>query len=401
MSRRRLPLLLAVLGVVIIAAAIVAASVVRSSDTATLRLAERPEMPVVVTEPGVLDAVDPRVTVRATAEDDEPVVLAVGRTSEVEAWLGDAEHVRVTGLSSWEELTVEVVTGTAEPTAEPTEAAEEPTEAAPPDADPSALPDPAGSDLWVAETVDIGTAELTWTDTPGRWSLVAATDGTGPAPEVELEWGRQVSTPWLVPGIIVGAIVLVAGATMLVLDALARREQRRRDEARSRGADESRPTVSVTDTDPDGERLTRRQIREMERAMARADRSRRAGEPVPPIPLAGEENPDSAGPQDTETTTAGWFARSAQGDSDDADGRADEEAGSDPDADVGAAGPPSGPHAADETTDVDARDEEDGTDEGAQDTDGGAPGTLSWRSVWGFGGTPTPTDQDDEGKERR
>src|SRR5690625_1404868 len=118
-SRRRLPLLLAVIGVVVIAVSVIAASVVRSSDTATLRLGEHPDVPVLITEPGVLDAVDPRVTVRATAQDDAPVVLAVGRTAEVEAWLGDADHARVTGLSSWEELTVEVVTGT-----EPTDPAE-------------------------------------------------------------------------------------------------------------------------------------------------------------------------------------------------------------------------------------------------------------------------------------
>src|SRR5690606_18312010 len=197
------------------------------------------------------DAVGSDVTVRATAGDDEQVVLAVGRTSEVEAWLGDADHARVTGLTSWESLTVEVVTGTA-PTDAPTDAATEaPTDGATDDAEnpaASGLPDPAGSDLWLAESVGTGSAELSWTDSPGRWSLVAATDGTGPAPELELEWGRQVSTPWLVPGIILGALALVAGATMLVLDVLARREQRRRDDARARreAAGEDEPQLSIT-----------------------------------------------------------------------------------------------------------------------------------------------------------
>lgn len=485
MSRRRLPLLLAVIGVVVIAVSVIAASVVRSSDTATLRLGEHPDVPVVITEPGVLDAVDPRVTVRATAQDDAPVVLAVGRTAEVEAWLGDADHARVTGLSSWEELTVEVVTGT-EPTdpAEPADAPGEPTEAPTeeptaqvPDADPTALPNPAGSDLWVAEAVGTGSAELTWIDTPGRWSLVAATDGTGPAPEIELEWGRQVSTPWLVPGIVVGAIVLVAGATMFVLDLLARREQRRRDEVRRQEEDETRPRVSVTDTDPTGERLTRRQIREMERAMARADRERRAGESVAPIPLAGTGSAGSADTGDTGTddagTTARWFARSAGRDTAAADA-----AGERPDQDQDGAGPPTDRTAADavqdgpgrrdespaepsaspdvatgatdvptgapagatdsaaETTDstaapttespdepTRASDEPAGSPEERGDTgpdatprtaDGGttgaAPGTLSWRSVWGFGGAATgetppgsapSADQDDEGEERR
>src|SRR5699024_6280734 len=99
---RRLPVALAVLGALIIIAVSIAAAVVRSADTATLTLGERPDVPVVITEPGVLDVVDPDVTIRATAEEDEQVVLAVGRTSEVEAWLAAADHARVTGLSSWE-----------------------------------------------------------------------------------------------------------------------------------------------------------------------------------------------------------------------------------------------------------------------------------------------------------
>ncbi|HLT85094.1 MAG TPA: hypothetical protein VKZ83_12750 [Phototrophicaceae bacterium] len=426
MTRRRLPLLLAAVGLLIILVATIAAVVVRSSDTATLALDARPDVPVVITEPGVLDAVGSDVTVRATAGDDEQVVLAVGRTSEVEAWLGDADHARVTGLTSWESLTVEVVTGTA-PTDAPTDAATEaPTDGATDDAEnpaASGLPDPAGSDLWLAESVGTGSAELSWTDSPGRWSLVAATDGTGPAPELELEWGRQVSTPWLVPGIILGALALVAGATMLVLDVLARREQRRRDDARARreAAGEDEPQLSITDTDPGtGERLTRRQIREMERRMAEADRRRRAGEPVaPPIPLApawvedddepADRSPDGAPPEDADTAEADAADRAAQpvlppaGDRDggttddgDADGPDDH---SEPD---GTPPPTGASSSADEAEEADAADE--------------PPAPPSWRSVWGFGGAavagpattgPTPTDDTDttdhhdDGEEQR
>src|SRR5690625_5418782 len=78
-TRRRLPVLLIVLGALIVIAAVTAAAVVRSSDTATLALPERPDQAVVVTMPGVLDAVDPAVTIRGTADDGEQV--EIGRAS--------------------------------------------------------------------------------------------------------------------------------------------------------------------------------------------------------------------------------------------------------------------------------------------------------------------------------
>ncbi len=348
MTRRRLSVLLIVLGTLVIVAAVSAAAIMRSSDTATLALPERPEQSVVVTMPGVLDAVDPTVTVRGTAEEDEQVVLAIGRTAEVEAWLGDAEHLRVSGLSSWEELTTEVVTAE-EPDAD--EATDEEAE------DPAAagLPDPAGSDLWVAEEVGTGDAELTWTDSPGRWSLVAATDGTGPAPVVELEWGREVTTPWLVPGIVLGAGLLVAGIVLVVLRRLAEREQRRRDAAREERTDTGSIIVSVTDTDPGtGERLSRRQIREMERAMAQADRRRRGAAP-PPVPLPPDEPPPVA-PGSEEVAGA---------------------------AEVSDHQPSAGEH-----------DEVSGA---AEPTSPEPPPAPSWRSVWGFAGTSlaAQTPQDD------
>ncbi len=415
--------MLAVLGVLIIVAALVAAEVVRSSDRATLALGERLDVPVVVTEPGVLDAVGSEVTVRATAEDDEPVVLAVGRTAEVEAWLGENDHARVTGLSSWEELTVEVVTGGGQDATEaPTDAATDSETEAPADgaATEAALPNPAGSDLWVVETTSTGSAELTWTDSPGRWSLVAATDGAGPAPDLELEWGRQVATPWLVPAIVVGGIALIAGLTMLVLNVLARREERRREDARARrDAGGGAAPLSITDTDPGtGERLTRRQIREMERDMARAEQNlhtdHEAG--LPPVPLAADEDADD------DARPAGDSGASATGPgTDDVDARRDPEEAStverDPaaedhpetwetDAEHQPAGSTVEREPVADISVVDPSEEEPdpvpeesavepapapGEPEGEHppaddDEEGRAPTATSWRSVWGFGG---------------
>ncbi|QAY68728.1 hypothetical protein ET471_00610 [Xylanimonas protaetiae] len=58
---------------------------------------------------------------------------------------------------------------------------------------------------------------LRWTDRPGRWSLLAAGVGEGAqAPEIELTWPRDASTPWLWPGVGVGALLLLAGLFLLL-----------------------------------------------------------------------------------------------------------------------------------------------------------------------------------------
>src|SRR5690606_10908890 len=142
---------------------------------------ERPDVPLVISEAGVLEAVDETVTVRARAGEDEVVTLAVGRTVDVEGWTGDTAHVRITGLSSWEELTGEVV---AAPEAEPTDAATdaatppardgataataEPTAAATTEPTGAATAEPTGAAT--AEPTEAATAEPTGAATaePGQ-----------------------------------------------------------------------------------------------------------------------------------------------------------------------------------------------------------------------------------------
>ena len=61
---------------------------------------------LVVTDPGVLELGDGPVTIRATTTGGDPVVLAIGRDTDVAAWVGTDAHVQVTGLASWSELEV-------------------------------------------------------------------------------------------------------------------------------------------------------------------------------------------------------------------------------------------------------------------------------------------------------
>ena len=214
MLRRIIAYVLVALGVVVIAAAIASATVWKSSDSVVATL-ESGEVALVVTEPGVLDMVADEVTVTATAPEGSPVTLAIGRDTDVAGWVGDAAHVQVTGLGSWTSLSSEDVDGAAE------------------------APSPAGSDMWVAEETGTGEVSLSWTQTDGRWSLLAATDGTAPAPAITLTWPQDVRTPFLVPGLVLGGILLVAGLAMIVLRTLEKREAARkeasREERRARG----------------------------------------------------------------------------------------------------------------------------------------------------------------------
>src|SRR4051812_48324486 len=99
-NRRITSVVLMVLGVIAIGLAIASATVWRPTNTATLTLPARPTTPLVISDAGVLDAVAPDVRIAATADDGQPVTLAVGRTEDVQAWVDGAPHTRITGLSS-------------------------------------------------------------------------------------------------------------------------------------------------------------------------------------------------------------------------------------------------------------------------------------------------------------
>jgi hypothetical protein len=191
--RRILSIALIVVGVVAMGLAIASATVWRDSETVTASLPADPAVPLVVTAPGVLDIVASDVTIAASAPDGGPVVLVVGRETDVMGWLGDAGHVLVTGLASWTSLEATQVDG------------------------PGEQPSPAGSDMWFAQATGDGEATMEWVDAPGRWSLIAATDGTAPAPSLSLTWQREVSTPFLIPGLVVGGVLLLAGLALAVV----------------------------------------------------------------------------------------------------------------------------------------------------------------------------------------
>ena len=187
---RRAGAVLAALGLVAALVALAVMTVARPTADVSAT-ATAPAAPVVVTAPGLLESRPGPV--RVTASGEGPVLLAVGREDDVAAWVGAAAHATLTRLTAPTEVAVTTTEG--ELTA----------------------PDPAGSDLWLAEESGDGSAALTYQPGPGSSVLLAAGDGSGPAPAVTLTW-REATTPgWAVPLLVAGLLALVVGLLPLLL----------------------------------------------------------------------------------------------------------------------------------------------------------------------------------------
>lgn len=227
MIRRIIAIVLIVLGLSTIGAAIASATVWKPPESVTVPLPNEPSAAYVISEPGVLNIVNESVTITLTAPDGEaPVFLGMGRTGDVEAWVESSDHGRITGLSSWDALTYDEVAALIPLTTDESEGEDAPAE----DEAETEPANPADSDMWVEQVNGIGSLTYTWQETPGRWSMIVATDGASPAPMVEFTWDREVPTPALVPGIILGAVVLIAGVLLLLSAVIRRPEAEAEDE---------------------------------------------------------------------------------------------------------------------------------------------------------------------------
>jgi hypothetical protein len=185
--RRILALVLGVIGAVAIVLAIMSATTWRDDDTLTATLPQSPETPVLLTDPGVLDMAGDQVTITLEATGDAEIWATIAPTERVMEWLGDASRTAVTGL---------VASATA--------------------GSEDSVPPPSSSDLFSGGETGTGELEIEWTDEPGRWTLFAVTDGTEPAPTLSLTWPKSVSTPYLVPGLIAGGVLVLLAVLLLV-----------------------------------------------------------------------------------------------------------------------------------------------------------------------------------------
>jgi hypothetical protein len=149
------------------------------------------DAPVTVIDSSALNAFDGTQTLAVSGSD--AVFAAYGRTNDVISWIGDTEYNFVTYDAETGELVSEVIAG---------ESAE--------------VPDPAGSDLWLAEIAEENSLRLKL-NAPDGVSVIVAADGVLPAPStLSITWPLDNSTPWALPLIIAGAAVLMLGLAFLL-----------------------------------------------------------------------------------------------------------------------------------------------------------------------------------------
>ncbi|MEO5318391.1 hypothetical protein PV761_07375 [Arthrobacter sp. CC3] len=205
-------------------------------------------------------------TVKINVKGEGSFMLAAGRPDDVEAWVGKAAHNTVSGVSE-DNKSLQIAHTEGE----------------------AAAPSPAGSDLWVTTENASGELNYTWSaPADGEWSLLLASDGTKPAPSsISMTFPNDTSTPWAVPLMVLGGLLMLAGLALLVLKPRAGKPGAGGDDAGESVADESMK-----------DKLVRR---------ARADRP--AGKPGPAAPAPVE--PPAEKQPGTSAFTATFTAKRA------------------------------------------------------------------------------------------
>ncbi|MEE1296170.1 MAG: hypothetical protein UHD09_04865, partial [Bifidobacterium sp.] len=201
-----------------------------------------------VVDPGVLDLVDKKVTVEvnggeaaksSTAEttqstqdqstadanaDDSAqntTCIAIGSAKDVAGWLEGTPYTRITGLSTWTQLstTAQKAQGTASTSDQQVKFAD--------------------SEMWQQVQCGDGTAELTLTDAQPTQVALVDFGKSVPNADIDMHWTRQqvpnFALPWYFAGGLC-AVLAVLCASVFAMDPRTRR--------RKAGADEDVPTAA-------------------------------------------------------------------------------------------------------------------------------------------------------------
>jgi hypothetical protein len=169
----------------------------------------------------LIDTIDLDVQIRATVDDsDGAVFVGIARQADLERYLADVAHDRVTRIDN------------GEPVYRRQGRAIDP------------LASPAEQDFWVARASGPGTQELTWSATSGRWAAVVMNADGSPGVSVTMTVGGKsgVILPLALVLTGVGAALTAAAVVLIVYGASG---ARRRDDA---GA-----TSSTSDVAPCGD----------------------------------------------------------------------------------------------------------------------------------------------------
>lgn len=133
--------------------------------------------------------------VKVNVQGSGSLQVVQGRSDDVDAWVGQTPHLKVASASdNFSSLNASFVGGA------------------------GATANPAGSDLWTNEQRGSGSLDYEW-NAPGSgdWSLLVASDGKASAAQkISLTVPNDTSTPWAVPLIVFGSVLILLGLLYLI-----------------------------------------------------------------------------------------------------------------------------------------------------------------------------------------
>ncbi|MFJ7287518.1 hypothetical protein ACIQUC_04310 [Curtobacterium sp. NPDC098951] len=177
-----------VIGLLLVALAVGQRTVFEPPSSLVAASSSKSSAPVTVIPGSTLNA-NPGYQ-RINVSGSGTVFAAYGKTSDVDAWIGDAKHTTMRFDAEQAKL-VGRTTGSED-----------------------SIPDPAGSDLWYQEYDGAGqfTVRL-----PEDVSVIIVGDGENAAPsDVSVTWPRDTATPSVGPLLVAGGVFLVGGIVLLV-----------------------------------------------------------------------------------------------------------------------------------------------------------------------------------------
>ena len=182
------------------------------------------EADFIVVEPEALAAHPGKQTI--TVSGSPKAFLSYGRSSDVEAWLGDTPYVSVGYDDGADELTNEIVVPKPVDDATPIPPTTTPPTGTEADAEAAAAPSPSGSDLWLDEFTD-DLVLTTTIDVPEDIAVLVSADGGDELPSrVKIDWPLDNATPWAGPLIVGGALVFLIGIALVIAGFMNHRRMR-------------------------------------------------------------------------------------------------------------------------------------------------------------------------------
>jgi len=225
--------------------------------------------PFVVVGPDALTAHPGTQTVSVSGSAD--IYVAYGRTTDMNAWLGDVPRTLVSYHKDKDRLITAGAAGAhvtkspspapqrengsatdAPSTAAPT-ASVAPTTTSAPGTSAANVPSPVGSDLWLNELTGQQLVTITLSLTSGISLLISGNGGSVMPSKLTLSWPVDSKTPLAGPFILGGIIMFVAGLVLLLVGFLHFRRSRGPRRGRPRGLRgllhvPPRPAKDVTST---------------------------------------------------------------------------------------------------------------------------------------------------------